>query len=323
MAVMRGTVVRVDGDGRPHVEVPEVGGVGFTFGPCETAVLGLSRGERVLVASLNGVNENIVVVCSLAGTVSGYSDEEIDQLLVDFTNDLRSEYQAGDQIVTQALIAGLGTKAALVHLHDDRYYTEAESDARFAPISSRSAGGASASWVRVATVNGGSAAGGGAITLLIAGQGNYVQASRVWDVVTLGQRGDNAYQWEGVRSGSNTAPWQYYVKQVSTWVFELWARRSGFDAFASVNVLAAHNASVLMDSSTSVDPALTALPAPTALSVAGHAHVPAELPTDVVYRLVHGATASTARPARFFIEWIGSVSPTNIGPNDTWVNTAL
>ena len=66
MAVMRGRVVRVEGDGRPHVEVPDLGGVGFAFGPCETAVKGLVKDERVLVASI-GVNENVVVIATLAG----------------------------------------------------------------------------------------------------------------------------------------------------------------------------------------------------------------------------------------------------------------
>ena len=40
-------------------------------------------------------------------------------------------------------------------------------------------------------------------------------------------------------------------------------------------------------------------------------------------RVVHGATASTARPNATHVEWVGSVAPTNANTtNDTWVDTA-
>lgn len=39
-------------------------------------------------------------------------------------------------------------------------------------------------------------------------------------------------------------------------------------------------------------------------------------------RVVHGATAGTARPTgATYVEWIGSVTPTNMAANDTWINT--
>jgi hypothetical protein len=42
-----------------------------------------------------------------------------------------------------------------------------------------------------------------------------------------------------------------------------------------------------------------------------------------VQRIVHGATAGTARPTgSTYVEWIGSVQPTNAISGDTWVNTA-
>lgn len=40
-------------------------------------------------------------------------------------------------------------------------------------------------------------------------------------------------------------------------------------------------------------------------------------------RVIHGATASTARPNATHVEWVGSVAPTNANTtNDTWVDTA-
>jgi hypothetical protein len=44
---------------------------------------------------------------------------------------------------------------------------------------------------------------------------------------------------------------------------------------------------------------------------------------QVVLRVVHGATASAPRPAGAdFVEWVGSVPPTNAAENDTWRDTA-
>ncbi len=38
-------------------------------------------------------------------------------------------------------------------------------------------------------------------------------------------------------------------------------------------------------------------------------------------RVVHGAVASTARPSVPFVEWVGSVEPTNAIDGDTWYQT--
>lgn len=43
---------------------------------------------------------------------------------------------------------------------------------------------------------------------------------------------------------------------------------------------------------------------------------------DAVVRVVHGATAGTTRPTgATYVEWVGSVEPTNATNNDTWVQT--
>lgn len=50
----------------------------------------------------------------------------------------------------------------------------------------------------------------------------------------------------------------------------------------------------------------------------------ARLPSSVVHRVVHNTTAGTARPSGVtYVEWVGSVAPTNATANDTWVNTAV
>ena len=50
--------------------------------------------------------------------------------------------------------------------------------------------------------------------------------------------------------------------------------------------------------------------------------VAADVASHVV-RVVHGATAGTARPAgATYVEWVGSVEPTNAQNDDTWVDTS-
>jgi hypothetical protein len=199
-------------------------------------------------------------------------------------------------------------------LSDARTPTTHSHDYMSTAMQHRSAGGGSATWVRVASINGGSTGGGASVTLMIAGQGAYSQSTRCWDVVSLGNRGDNNYSWEAWHFGANTSPWQYFVKQISTWVFELWARRPGFDAFVTVSVMATHNATFYMDSSTTVDPALTALSLPVNMD---------QVTRNSVVRVVHTGSAWPARPAyATYVEWMGPSQPPGMTQVDTWVNTS-
>lgn len=72
MAVMRGTITKMSGR-KPHVEVPDLA-VGYDFGPCETTTGQLHVvGQRVLVVSVGGIPEDIVVIGVL-------DDDEFDRL---------------------------------------------------------------------------------------------------------------------------------------------------------------------------------------------------------------------------------------------------
>jgi len=47
------------------------------------------------------------------------------------------------------------------------------------------------------------------------------------------------------------------------------------------------------------------------------------LSSPAILRVLHGATASTARPTgAIHVEWLGSVVPTNATTVDTWIDTA-
>lgn len=60
--MFRATVVSVDDDGLPYVEVPELG-VGYEFGPCQSTAAGpWERGDRVFVQSVAGILEDVVIV---------------------------------------------------------------------------------------------------------------------------------------------------------------------------------------------------------------------------------------------------------------------
>lgn len=274
MSTRLGTVTRTSPAGI-YVELADVA-PGYEFGPCLDTVGGLVKGDRVVTQALASDRDTLVVTGLIGGRDTGVvdlepyvTDEDLTTALVPYAEDV--DLTALGDALADALDLKVDTsdprltdaRTPTAHNHDDRYYTETEADARY-PAKVTLAAVGSATWVRVASVNGGSAGGGASITLLVAGQGLYTQATRVTDLVHFGQRGDNAYSWEAWRFGSNTAPWQYLVKQVSTYVFELWARRNAFDPLPQVQQLAAHNGTLLLDSATTTLPAgLTALETPT------------------------------------------------------------
>lgn len=58
----RATVTRLDGAGAPYVDCPQLGG-GEEIGPCDSlAGVTCVAGDQVLVASVGGVLEDLVVV---------------------------------------------------------------------------------------------------------------------------------------------------------------------------------------------------------------------------------------------------------------------
>lgn len=62
ITAMRGRVKSVNGDNKPSVEVPDLG-VGYVFGPCDTiSDVVFKAGQHVLVISVGGVPEDVVVL---------------------------------------------------------------------------------------------------------------------------------------------------------------------------------------------------------------------------------------------------------------------
>lgn len=65
--VYRATVTRIDGEG-VFVEIPAMG-VGVEFGPCAMLPIRLAVEDRVLVANINDVQEDIVIIGPLVEAV--------------------------------------------------------------------------------------------------------------------------------------------------------------------------------------------------------------------------------------------------------------
>lgn len=169
--------------------------------------------------------------------------------------------------------------------------------------------GAATAYTRVAYMDGQGAQNGAHVTLLVTNQGNYGSTTRCASLIQVNQRGTNGYGFQHDRFGTASAGWVWYVV-TSSFIVEVWALRPAFDNGTVV---------VLSDNMGIVDTTIaTQAGAPAGLIAQP---VPAAA-TDTVVRVVHGATAGAARPATTYVEWVGSVSPTNATANDTWVNTS-
>lgn len=126
-----------------------------------------------------------------------------------------------------------------------------------------------ATYIRVAVIDGGSATGGTAVSFIAAGQGNYGSARRAITLGTFGQRGADVAWFEALNMGSTATPWTWFQKQISTYVFELWALRAPFENRVSVTDLTYQPGAVsqvTMDLESTANPGgLTALNPPTVI----------------------------------------------------------
>ena len=148
--------------------------------------------------------------------------------------------------------------------------------------------GGTQQWMRLFTLDGGGATSGASVTALITGQGNYGDPDRTTTLLNVGQRGDNIVTVQAWNFGSTATPtpWKFYTKQISTYVFEVWAWRPTYDAPAGISVQHKFNAvTVNLDSATSTLPAGLTEYVPTevatvnAASITAGVFVPARLGT--------------------------------------------
>lgn len=112
--------------------------------------------------------------------------------------------------------------------------------------------GATTPWFRVGTLDGVANTSGADVTFMVSGQGNIGSPTRDFTIVQAGQRSDNTvvgYAWSlGAATG-----WTWYTKQISTYVFEIWAKRPAYDQ-AQISVLSSWRFTLQLDSSTTTDP---------------------------------------------------------------------
>jgi len=119
-----------------------------------------------------------------------------------------------------------------------------------------------ATWLRLATLDGQGASTGASFTAIISGYGNFGNAGRGTTILHVGQRGADAYIAKAWAFGNATTltPQVYNVKQISTYVFEVWVNRSSFDAAFGMQVMSRWNTTVNFDSESTTIPTGTLTP---------------------------------------------------------------
>lgn len=94
-------------------------------------------------------------------------------------------------------------------------------------------------WVRLLTLDGQGASGGAQCSLLMSGTGDYGNTARGTVLLHVAQRGDNnisAKVW-GFGVDLTQDPIEFWTRQISTFVFELWAYVADFNYTHDVHVL--------------------------------------------------------------------------------------
>lgn len=266
--LVTGTVVRLTANG-PIVEVPRIA-PGYEEGPLLTTVANLAPGDKVILSALAHDPDTLIVV----GLVGGAHKHDAADLTTGVVDLARLPVTASGVSSATKLVRAddsrlSNARTPTAHNHDDLYYTEAETNALLDGTTRRLAAtdrAGTATYIRVAVVDGIGATAGTAVSLIVAGQGNYGSARRATTIINYGQRGDSVAWFDAFTVGSTTTPWTWFQKQISTYKFELWALRPTFEnrvAVTDLNYRAGSLSQVTMDLESATNPGgLTALPAP-------------------------------------------------------------
>jgi microcystin-dependent protein len=107
-------------------------------------------------------------------------------------------------------------------------------------------------YIRLASIDGIGPSNGGQVLLSVYGGSNYGSLNRTSASVLFLQRGDNSVK---VTVSEYGAKLQYYTKQISTYVFELWVRQDSYGSEMTVVLNEAYGGLFLVDSITSNLPA--------------------------------------------------------------------
>lgn len=132
MAARTGRVTRVTVDGRVYVELSDVA-PGFEFGPVLDTVGGLTVGDRVITTGLARDPDALVVIGLLGRSHTHHADDIVDGVLALNRLPVAPSGNANPTQIVRADDARLAdARTPTAHTHDDRYYTEAEVDAKLA-----------------------------------------------------------------------------------------------------------------------------------------------------------------------------------------------
>lgn len=112
-------------------------------------------------------------------------------------------------------------------------------------------------YVRLCTLDGVAGTTGAHIEFLLSGTGDFGVAERGTHLVHVVQRGANYVQLRAWSFGHKRTAWpvEFYTKQISTYVFEVWARFANFNQLHDLHTLGAWNATLNLNGATSSTPA--------------------------------------------------------------------
>lgn len=130
LVLMRGRVIRKDENGFPWVEVPDLG-VGQEFGPCEMIAHPnlVVAGEPVVVASLGGIVEDLVVVGPMTSGVDAESQvtqAELQAALEPYVTALELTAALGNYVTNGSLLGTLADYVSAAELAAMGYRTEGQ-----------------------------------------------------------------------------------------------------------------------------------------------------------------------------------------------------
>ena len=111
-------------------------------------------------------------------------------------------------------------------------------------------------WGRLFTIDGLSTYTGGYVNAILSGTGDYGNANRGTILIHAAQRNNDgfsvkAWAWN---VDSTSDPIELYSKQISTYVFEVWAKFSDYNQNHELHVLAQSNATINLDSFSTTEP---------------------------------------------------------------------
>jgi len=117
--------------------------------------------------------------------------------------------------------------------------------------------GGTANWFRVGSIDGIDSTSGGSLTVMLSNNGDYSNKNRQAVLLQIGQRGTGSTSFVVNvlnRFGITLDPLVFYIKELTDYSFEVWAKRQDYSQKIQATLFGAEKAELLMDSYTEIEP---------------------------------------------------------------------